>query len=131
MEVTRQDVFNAAWNGLKAQGFVRTDEFKGPAISAKVSLVRGAPAALDGRMCAFAHAESICDADGFYDALGAAGIDALIDCHQLATSPEDMERRMREFAATYNLTIPDDGFSRFMEKLQEPVTEPRHWAFGD
>lgn len=111
MSITKQQVFDAAWNGLKAQGFIRTDEFKGHTICIEHDLHGYGASAYGpaGLKCAFAHAVGTYTSYQVCAGLGNEATKlALVNCHQLATSPADMERRLREFAAAEGLTVPVD-----------------------
>jgi hypothetical protein len=98
MQVTKQQVFDAAWSGLKAQGFVQAiGEYGQPCAQS-----------MDGRRCALNHVWNTVDANfGMeFDDNGIAN--DLRRCHDDATSPADMERNLREFAAARGLTVPGD-----------------------
>lgn len=112
MKRTRQEIFDLAWNGLKAQGFVQSADVSG------VCLFRGPR----GLKCAIGHCipddcyDSRMDSDGDHwnAAWDAAGVgeedrefgERLQGVHDWGYSPEDMERRLRAFAVIYSLTIP-------------------------
>lgn len=113
---TRQEIFDLAWNGLKAQKFRQSVlaggcEYRGP----------------NGRKCAIGH----CIPDGRYsstfegnsisfcgmtnhDIRKAAGVGvrdvefaaALQTCHDSHDRPKLMEKALRTFAALHSLTIP-------------------------
>lgn len=130
--MNKQQIFDAAWRGLKAQGFVRS--IRPGATSPGSCLYRGP----GGLRCALGHVIP----DGLYEesfeGKGAPAVvnelggrfvkhieflDALQTRHDGATSPADMETRLRAFAGDHGLTIPgdDDGFQRFLERVQSPV----------
>lgn len=104
MNVTKQQVFDAAWNGLKAQGFVRAVGLNGLCTLE----------AEDGKRCARGHAfaqYNIDVVDALYDWAARFGPNFetdLMRCHDSGTTPADMERRLREFAKAEGLTIPGD-----------------------
>lgn len=108
-ERTEQEIFDLAFNGLRAQGFRKSKGEKG-------CLYRGP----DGLKCAIGH----CIADSDYrksfearrdSAFEAAGVSGplfafavnLQFAHDLSINPSDMESRLREFANDYELTIPE------------------------
>lgn len=110
---TRQEIFDLAWNGLKAQGFERSLN------SSHTCAYRGE----NGMRCAI----GFCIDDANYDeelleensaqnpaVLDAARIDQadeafadeLQDMHDNAFTPEIMEERLRAFALRQNLKVP-------------------------
>lgn len=108
-ERTEQEIFDLAFNGLRAQGFRKSKGEKG-------CLYRGP----DGLKCAIGH----CIADSDYRsrfeggrdrAFRAAGVSGqlfvfafhLQIAHDASTSPSNMEHRLRELANNYELTIPE------------------------
>lgn len=112
MTRTRQEIFDLAWNGLKAQGFRRA--YGGIGVGC---LYRGP----DGMKCAIGH----CIADERYDpemdmcgqrslAFRAAGVASedydfaieLQTVHDCGRRPEAMEDNLRRFASRHSLTIP-------------------------
>lgn len=116
MIITKQFLFDAAWNGLKAQGWQKTGSWNKDCVPA----VRGC------LQCANTFALHAAERTGSYGLSDFMHFDhefrgGLIDCHDMARSPADMERRLREFAKAERLTIPGDGFDRFMAKVREPV----------
>lgn len=108
---TRQEIFNLAWNGLKAQGFKR---------SIMVGSDRCLYRSQNGLKCAIGH----CIQDHSYhrdledapyaDVLDAAEISSaehdftryLQVCHDNSTRPKKMEQALRRFASEHSLTIP-------------------------
>lgn len=112
--LTKQEMFNRAWTGLKAQGFTR-------AWTAETGCVYAAP---DGRRCAWGHVDLSLTAEDEDDTsipnLRAAGIGlaaeldgpgltfalVLQDAHDVAYVPGHMETRLRALAGHYGLTIP-------------------------
>jgi hypothetical protein len=113
--MTRQGIFDKAWTGLKAQGFMRSMRGKGCAY-------RGA----EGRRCAIGH----CIPDAAYrdewegrryDAFAAIGLPRMYQdehefywgvrlqgCHDSGRTPAGMEENLRDFARKHNLTIPGE-----------------------
>lgn len=108
-ERTKQEIFDLAFNGLRAQGFRQSAEEGG-------CLYRGP----DGLKCAIGH----CIADSDYrshfegerkDAFEAAGVSGplfafaceLQRAHDLSHGPKNMEHQLRGFAEEHNLTIPE------------------------
>lgn len=110
---TRQEIFDLAWVGLKAQGFFKSITRDGNCA------YRGT----EGLRCAI----GFCIEDENYDAdlleglsaenpdvLAAARVDEtdrefaddLQETHDSADTPEIMERRLRSFAERHNLTVP-------------------------
>lgn len=110
MTRTRQEIFDLAWNGLKAQGFERSTSWTG----------RCAYRGDGGRKCAIGHSIP----DEAYDpelegpiehpVLVAANISrsdldfcrALQRKHDYADSPRDMAETLAQFAHDNSLTIP-------------------------
>ena len=113
-----QQAFNKAYLGLKAQGFERSHKggsgcrYRGP----------------DGKKCAIGHmipdehyrpemeGGSVCFiAESYPEALpvGLRGIPAqhalhrLQRCHDQASNPEDMKRRLVNYAEDWELTVPE------------------------
>lgn len=130
---TDQQMFDAAWTGLKKQGFVKC------ITSFSSSSERWNPSALcawadtDGRRCAIGHSNEKYRGDAYtYPAVSMFDefISDLRACHNTATSPQDMERQLREFAVAHVLTIPGerDPFKTFMEKVREPILTPMEEA---
>ena len=106
----KQEAFNAAWLGLKSQGFELSVDING------ICRYRGQ----NGLKCALGW----CVPDDMYnpkiEGWGARDLllsiceqtdvlffDKLQICHDYAKDPSDMERRLRDLAKDYNLTIPE------------------------
>lgn len=130
MDVTKQQVFDASWKGLKAQGFVKSKVLFGHNEHERwKAWGSGRCTPHDGsRCCAVQHVlnvyEELNDNGPFTNAdhpMGAI-LNPLMMAHNDASSPDDMERRLRAVAKAHALTIPgdDDGFQRFLERV---VTE--------
>jgi hypothetical protein len=123
--LTHQEAFNIAWNGLKAQGWQKAvGEGDEPRRWTQLSgCIRHERAT--GYRCALGHVDLVMGVQfpscGIYDKIPDNA--EFARAHNFATSPADMERRFREYAAEHCLTIPDEpnAFERFMEKVQEPV----------
>jgi hypothetical protein len=115
--MTRQQMFNTAYHGLAAQGFLASSrEMMGGRIACAY---RGN----GGARCAIGYLisdETAADWEGVgllgidNDAFVAAGfnnedrlfLSALQSVHDESVSPEDMLRRIRRFAKIYGLTVP-------------------------
>lgn len=100
MNPTKQGVFNAAWIGLKSQEFKKSMGADGCGCVLY---------ALDGKRCARGWAY---EAFGEMDVTAAVGEQfeiRLMQCHDPATSPADMEARLRLFAKAEGLTIPEES----------------------
>jgi len=108
---TRQEIFDLAWNGLKAQGFRRS--MNGSTCAYRTH---------DGRKCAIGYLiedgdyrHSFEGRDAYFgpvrEAARIASADAsfaadLQHCHDEAGGPESVEGNLRRFASTHDLTIP-------------------------
>lgn len=108
---TRQEIFDLAWNGLKAQGFKRSKVVGGP---------RCLYRSQNGLKCAIGH----CIPDEIYSPLmEEEGLDKVMEiigvpdnlfpfaedlqhAHDGAESPAGMEGNLRRFAERHSLTIP-------------------------
>lgn len=115
---TRQEMFNRAWKGLKAQGFERalTDDDRCVYLTA------------DGKRCAWGHVdpegttrEDVPNGASVYKlnhkGLGLAAClfngdlewaDRLQRVHDAGNTPEAMRASLVEFADRHGLTIPED-----------------------
>jgi len=112
MNRTRQEIFDLAWNGLKAQGFGKSR------VPGKARCLYRGP---DGLKCAIGH----CIPDGNYrkkfdrgmelgGVLHAARISdadydfarGLQEAHDFAAAPADMVARLCAFAVAHSLIIP-------------------------
>lgn len=115
--MNRQEIFDKAWNGLKAQGFRRSADEHGSC------LYRGP----NGLKCAIGH----CISDEAFnhrwegsrdEPFKAAGVGGwgsqkyewaieLQNAHDTASDPSDMEGGLRRFAKKHKLTIPGEAKS--------------------
>ena len=114
MTLTRQEIFDKAWTGLKGQGFVQSLECGG-------CMYRGD----NGLRCAIGHIIPDSRYDEGLEGLWAghpkvrraasihirSGTFASIlqDCHDHYPTPANMERALRDFARDHNLTIPGEA----------------------
>lgn len=115
MMITRQEIFDLAWKGLKAQGFEKSYD---PSFGC---LYRGP----EGRRCAIGH---VIPDDRYATTLegkspltievsSAANLsendtsfaDDLQMCHDKADTPNGMRKRLTDFAAKHHLTIPAES----------------------
>ncbi len=116
--MNRQEAFNIVWTGLRSQGFRQARSPDGGYCvfeTFEVPTLR----------CALGWVAHVATGSAFNYMYGLDGEiqDELRTCHNDATSPVDMENRYREYAKAHGLTIPlDDGFSRFMARVREPVS---------
>jgi hypothetical protein len=117
--LTPQQVFDAAWNGLKSQGWQKTGPW---------DRLRHAPANNGCLKCAHTYAHYALGGWGGITAFraehGPELLYGLVESHDGAASPADMEARMRKLAATHSLAIPGDAvdaFPAFMAKVLAPL----------
>lgn len=122
--LTQQFLFDAAWNGLKAQGFQKTAGWDKNGAPANKFNAAGEVCLSCANTFALRGAQEVGEIMGFIEFDLDFRCD-LIDCHDKARSPSDMEARLRAFAAERKLTVPvnekPDAFAAFMAKVQEPV----------
>lgn len=118
MTRTRQEIFDLAWNGLKAQGFVQSVNKTGSCV------FRGP----NGTRCAIGHCipddkyDPRMDREGEYfdaafDAAGVGWRDRIFahnlqNAHDNGEEPKSMERYLRNLAGEYGLTIPSEGATK-------------------
>lgn len=106
---TEQEIFDAAWHGLKRQGWQKT----GPWDSFWVQ-----PMIVGKLRCALGHIENVL---GHAAAFNTTELTVQLRIgHDRATSPADMETAMRGIAHRWGLTVPSDkeaAFARFLRRL--------------
>lgn len=119
-----QFIFDAVWNGLKAQGWQKTGPWGKAGLNPTSRYENGACL-----RCAHAHAQMAYEArtGTWFGELPLWFRHGLIDCHDPATSPEDMQERLRTFAGRHGFTVPEwtaegepDAFQAFMASLTAP-----------
>lgn len=117
MKGTSQQCFDAAWNGLKAQGFqMANGGWKDH------TTIHGTCGS-----CAMGHIDRFAPnwrQDFFPDGGGFNFGTRIYVVYKESNSANDMERRLRDFARSEGLIVPgekvDDGFDKFMERVMVP-----------
>ena len=118
--MTNQEMFDAAWNGLKAQDWQRSvREFKD--VNGTVFTTECRYNGPNGLHCAFGYCLTPTERELVQEGDSARGVAKALDldldgtfanrlqkCHDQSQSPEDMQYRLRNLAKDYNLTIPSE-----------------------
>jgi hypothetical protein len=116
----RQRYFNAAWNGLKSQGFLKS-VFPGMPMWDHYEPGECAGDGEKGRHCAAAWALKM-DKEAYIIATPDRFSLFCVKAHNYATSPSDMQSRLRAIAREYGLTVPGDA--EWAEEMVRSVVKP-------